>query len=290
MRDTYTFSFLGAEDMPQVHDVFLKAFADYFVPIQLTKEQFNAKLKRESIVPGFCVGAYAGADLVGFILTGLGEFNGKPTAYNAGTGVLPDHRGNHLTRAMYVQLLPKLQEAGIAQCLLEVIQENAPALKTYKAIGLEITRALDCFRATKNELLLQGDDPEGITIVSAVKPAWEVYQHFGDTAPTWQNTLTAIRLSPDEKVVLEAKDESQEIVGFAIFFPNSGAIAQLAVMPDYRNNGIGKALLREISQLTKAQALMLVNVDANAMAFKSFLKRRHFNRFLGQYEMIMPLE
>ncbi|MEJ8758102.1 GNAT family N-acetyltransferase [Pontibacter sp. H259] len=289
MKDTYTISFLDAQQMPQVHEAFLKAFADYYVPIQLTKEQFNTKLKRESIAPGFCTGAYKGPELAGFILTGLGEFNGIPTAYNAGTGVLPAHRGNQLTRKMYAHLLPKLREAGITQCLLEVIQENTTALKAYKAIGLEVTRALDCFRATKDELLLGGEDPEDITIQPAAKPDWEVYRHFGDTTPTWQNTVAAIRLSPDEKIILEARDQSQEVVGYIVFFPNTGAIAQLAVMPAHRNKGVGKALLREASRLTNAKALLMVNVDAEALDLKSFLKRRHFNRFLGQYEMLMPL-
>lgn len=115
METNYTFSFLKAQDMPEVHSTFLKAFADYFVPIQLTAEQFQAKLKRESIGPAFCVAAYAGSEMVGFILTGLGEFDAKPTAYNAGTGVVHGHRGHQLTRKMYSYLLPKLRESGIEQ-------------------------------------------------------------------------------------------------------------------------------------------------------------------------------
>lgn len=289
MEATYTFCFLQARDMPELHQVFLKAFEDYYVPIQLTKEQFESKLKRESIEPAFCVAAYAGKEMVGFILTGLGEYNGKPTAYNAGTGVLPAHRGHHLTQQMYSTLLTKLRQSGVEQCLLEVIQENEAAQKAYKAIGLKVTRSLDCFRATKEELLLSGEVADDITITSTQKPDWKTYCHFWDIKPTWQNTATAITRSPDDKIILEARDEKQEIVGYAVFFPGNGAIAQIAIAPDKREKGIGKALLREVVNNTTAPAIMLVNIDADAVAFKTFLKRRHFGRFLGQYEMLMPL-
>ncbi|MBC5773963.1 GNAT family N-acetyltransferase [Pontibacter sp. KCTC 32443] len=289
MTGNYRFSLLTAQEMPELRQVFLEAFADYFVPIQLTEQQFQAKLKRESINPGFCVGAYAGSKMVGFILTGLGEYKGIPTAYNAGTGVLPAHRGHNLTSEMYTYLIPKLRESGVEQCVLEVIQENAAALKSYKDTGFEITRSLDCFRGLKNELLLAGDEPEGVTITTVTKPTWSVYQHCCDAEPTWQNTATAISHSPDDKIYLEARAEDGEVMGFAAFFPKTGAIAQLAVLPGKRGQGTGKALLREVLNQTTAPALMLINVDADAVAFTSFLKRRNFTRFLGQYEMIMPL-
>lgn len=291
MKDAYTFACLQAQDMPEVHQVFLKSFADYFVPIQLTEAQFAAKLKRENILPAFCVAAYAGKEIVGFILTGLGEFNGKPTAYNAGTGVLPAHRGNGLTRCMYAYLFPKLQESGVEQCLLEVIQENVSALRAYKAVGFSTKRSLDSFRATKQELLLQGDEPEGIVLQAVTKPDWETYQHFWDKPPAWQNTGTAFTNSPDDKIVLEARETGTgELVGYAAFFSGNGAIAQLAVAPSSRGQGIGKALLREVSNQVTAPALMLINVDADAVALKDFLRRRHFTHFLTQYEMVKPLE
>ncbi len=289
MEAAYEFSLLNARDMPEVHQVFVEAFADYIIPIQLTTAQFQSKLKRESIEPSFCVGAYAGTKLVGFILTGLGEFDGKPTAYNAGTGVLPEYRGHQLTRRMYEFLLPKLRESGTEQCLLEVIQENKPAIRSYEQVGFKVTRSLDCFRALKDELLLPREAPDNVTIIPTIKPDWRQNNCFCDVVPTWQNSGTAIKHSPDTKLYLEARDEHQELVGFAAFFPEIGSVAQLAVSKEARNRGVGNMLLQEIAQHTTAQALLFINIDTNAISFKEFLKRKHFSRFLGQYEMILTL-
>jgi N-acetylglutamate synthase-like GNAT family acetyltransferase len=108
--------------------------------------------------------------------------------------------------------------------------------------------------------------------------------------PTWQNTGSAIAHTPDEKVILEAREEGNELIGYAVFFPKIGSIAQLAVMPDKRGRGVGKALLKEVLTQTIAPALLVINVDTTAAELKNFLERRHFTRFLGQYEMVLELE
>jgi ribosomal protein S18 acetylase RimI-like enzyme len=286
----FRFAFLSEKELPVLHQTFLKAFADYLVPIQLTEEQLRIKIKRENIELTFCAAAYAGEEMAGFILTGLGEWNGKPTAYNAGTGVIPAYRGHHLSARLYKFLLRKLSESGIEQCLLEVIQENKPAIAVYENTGFEITRVLDCFRAMKQDILLHTDTPEDITIAQPAKPDWEKYRTFGEIAPLWQSTEAAFKRYPDTKVVLEAQNEEGEIAGYVAFFPKTGALVQMAVNPDYRNRGIGSALLRKVVQQTEARAVMLINVDTAGKEFIRFLERRNFTRMLVQHEMARQLE
>lgn len=285
----FRFTFLTEKDLPELHEAFLQSFADYLVPIQLDAAQFRVKIKREGIAPSFCAAAYVGTEMAGFILTGLGEWQGKPTAYNAGTGVLPQFRGYNLTQQLYAYMLPKLRESGVEQCLLEVMQENAPALRAYKAIGFKVTRTLDLFRAQKGELLLDVVEPEDITIAAAKRPDWKTYGCFRDAEPSLQNTAEAIRKSPDEKVMLEARDREQEIVGYIMLFPNTGSVAQFAVDNRSRGKGIGSALLREAMQRTAASFLMFVNIDTSATSLISYLERRHFRHVLRQYEMLLPI-
>lgn len=290
MSNSYTFSYLREQDIPALYDTFVAAFADYIVPIKISLKEFLMKFKREGIEPTFCVGAYQGQQLVGFILTGLGEWQGRPTAYNAGTGVLPAHRGHQLTKQLYQFMLPKLRESGIEQCLLEVIDGNEAASKVYRSIGFEVTRTLNCFRSPVNELLLSGEEPDQVTIRQATGPDWKVYAQFCNISPSWQNTGHAFRKSPDQKIVLEALDENKQLIGFAAFFPRTGAIVQLAVQPGYRGQGIAKALVREVVKLTQAPALLLLNIDHTCSTLHAFLERIYLKRLLTQHEMLLQLQ
>jgi ribosomal protein S18 acetylase RimI-like enzyme len=170
------FTTLSEQEMLHLHRTFLKAFADYLVPIQLSEEQFNAKRKREGVIPELCVAAYDKSEMIGFIMTGVGEWNGKPTAYNAGTGVIPAYRNQKLAQRLYAYLLSKLRVAGVEQCLLEVIRENIPALKSYQSLGMTITRSLDSYRSAKTDLLLNVEMPEDVSITKVIRPAWKSYQ------------------------------------------------------------------------------------------------------------------
>ncbi len=285
----FRFSFLTAKDLPQLRNTFLEAFADYVVPVQLSEEQLKDKVEREGIVPGFSVGAYVGAEMVGFILTGLGEWQGKSAAYNAGTGVVPMYRGHSLTQQMYAFLLPKLRESGVEQCVLEVIQGNMPAVRAYKKIGFELTRSLSCFRATKQELLLEGESPEQVTISGVTLPDWGTYSSFWEVGPTWQNDINAIKRSKRQAHTLEARNMQQEVVGYISFFRKNGAVAQLGVAEGWRGKGIGTTLLREAVKQVEAPAVMFINIEDAAQSILSFMKGRHFRLLLKQYEMLMPI-
>lgn len=289
MESTYTFSFLRAQHIPELYDTFLAAFADYTVPIKLTREEFSMKFKREGVEPSFCAGAFQSGAMVGFILTGLGEWRGKPTAYNAGTGVLPAHRGHGLTKQLYQFMLPKLRESGVEQCLLEVIKGNEPAFKVYQSTGFQVTRSLDCFRGLKQHLLLSAEVPKYVSLRQTAKPNWEAYAAFCDISPAWQNTKQAFQKSTEKKFVLEAFLEDQLLVGYVAFFPRTGTIAQLAVHNSYRDRGVATTLLKEVVRLTAAPALMIFNVDSTCSAMLEFLERRHFSRMLVQYEMVLSL-
>lgn len=284
----FRFAFLTSQDLPLVREVFHKAFADYVVPVQLSEEQLQDKVEREGIAPNCCVGAFAGGEMVGFILTGLGEWQGKPTAYNAGTGVVPGFRGHGLTQQMYAFLLPKLREQGVEQCLLEVIQGNTPALKAYQQIGFKITRSLSCFRSM-GDLLLEAKPPGGIVIAQAIQPDALLYTSFCEVEPTWQNSTEALHRSMNQAQTLEARDEHQGVVGYISFFQRNGAVAQLAVAAQWRNQGIATALLREAVKRVEVPSVMFLNIEDRAQRMISFLQNRRLRLLLKQYEMLLPL-
>ena len=91
--------------------------------------------------------------MVGYTLNGFGLWNGKQTAYDAGTGVIPGFRNQGIGKNMFEFLLPKLREIGIEQMLLEVIEKNENALKLYQNLGFENSRKLAFFEQSEHLIL-----------------------------------------------------------------------------------------------------------------------------------------
>ena len=113
---------------------FNKSFSDYFVKFEVTESSLQQRLKGAGIDFSLSAGVLDGKELVGFIVHGNRTWNGLKTAFNAGTGVIPTHRGNGLAEIMYDYLIPKFKLNGIQSISLEVIQKNVKAIHVYKKL------------------------------------------------------------------------------------------------------------------------------------------------------------
>src|SRR5262245_23907818 len=134
--------FLTKEDSETVHAKLIEAFADYYVPFELTQRQFRNHLLMNAVDLDRSVGCFDDNEMVGFTLNGFGQWNGIPTVYDAGTGVVPKYRRRGVSESMFKMMMPVFKEEGIQQCLLEVIVQNTAALNLYKKLGFEIQREL----------------------------------------------------------------------------------------------------------------------------------------------------
>ena len=187
MKDKIQFQFSTLENTQtaEIVEVFNKSFADYFVKIGLNEKSLADKIQAENIKLQKSVGVFFNDKLVGFILMGIE--NG--VAYNGGTGVLPEFRGNSLTQKMYDFILPKLKDQNIYSHQLEVISENFPAIRTYKKIGFQKTRTLSCF---KGKIKIAKINPD-IEIKSLNEINVKLFPKFWNSQPSWQNSLSAIQ-------------------------------------------------------------------------------------------------
>ena len=57
-------------------------------------------------------------------------------------GIIPDHRGNGIGRALVLQSLFGFRQAGITRVYLEVTAENGPAVGLYRSLGFRLVRTL----------------------------------------------------------------------------------------------------------------------------------------------------
>jgi ribosomal protein S18 acetylase RimI-like enzyme len=262
-------------DFDAVVACFNESFSDYVVPFSLTAPQLREISARRAVVFERSVGAFDGDRLAGFTLNGL---DGQ-TAYDSGTGVVPSHRRRGLGRDMMQFILPHLREAGARRYLLEVIETNTRAVALYESLGFTTTRSLACW---KYETTASSD-----LAIRPIEADWELFESFRDVEPSWQNSEGSIRRARDPRVILGAFD-GDLLIGYAIVFPQTHDLAQLAVRRAHRRRGIGSVLLDRAAAEADG-AVRILNVDAGDEGFDAFLRARGADQFIRQREMERPL-
>ena len=86
-------------------------------------------------------------------------------------GVVPEHRGFGLGRALLLNALVGFAEAGLTRASLEVTASNQPAVNLYRSIGFDVSRVL--YRHCNGGGIVSGSerDPQIEESVSIEQPA-----------------------------------------------------------------------------------------------------------------------
>jgi ribosomal protein S18 acetylase RimI-like enzyme len=273
----------------EIHQCFLDAFSDYIVDIRTSEAMFREMNALRAVDYSLSVGAFIGKRMVGLTLNAKDQWDGKWTAYDAGTGVIPAFRGRGISRAMMQKVFELLDAQGFQSYLLEVITRNEKALKLYQSLDFQITRRLECF-VLKGPLQLRVDQrPYAVRDVTPgeiprLEEAFQRESKYGFQA-SWQNGWNTIRRRPD-LYRLVASWEDGQCLGYGVIGAGRGGIAQLWVRRDRRRQGLGCTLLRELMMRSPGQkTYSWVNVDERAGHTLSFLKAMGFTEQLAQFEM-----
>lgn len=258
------------------------AFADYLVPLQLTKELLQSKMNAESVLPEWSVGVFDQEKMIAFIIHGVRTINGKKTVYNAGTGVLPEYRGQGLVGKMYKHILPFLKENKVEELVLEVIENNKPAIRAYEKNGFSVKRKFLCFAGESQT--------EACSNPADIKPLadinWETLQSFWDILPGWQSANQSMELM---KPTALGAFINNELAGYVLFNPANSRIYQLAVSPAHRRKGIASQLFAEMRRQLPKGKIAMNNIDEAAESLKLFLEKQGLVNFINQFEMTKDL-
>ncbi len=282
------YRFLNESFFPQLYETFLEAFSDYVFPFALTESQFRNHIELNGVDLERTAGCFDDGRLVGFSLNGFGDWRGKSTVYDAGTGVVPAYRRQGISREMFEMMMPVFKEQGVEQFLLEVVTKNTPAVALYEKLGFERTRELALLECDK-PVAVSDDEMRNIEIRSLDEPDWETFLTFWKGEPSWQNSRVAIDRSSDRKTIFAAYI-SGYCVGYVIFSSTVGRIAQLAVSPEFVRRGVGRRLLRAVQEAAAhGYPLQVINADKAIEAATGLFHSLGFFERLSQYEMIKIL-
>lgn len=271
---------LTKQDSPDLLNAINGAFADYIEPFQLNATQLEFKMTSENILPEWSVGVYEADRLIAFIMHGVRTSDGKIVLYNAGTGVLPEYRGQGLVGKMYHYLQPYFEENQVHQLVLEVIENNESAIRAYEKDGFVIHRKLLCFSGELQTI-------PHLSTATAIKPLqdflYQDFQSFWDITPSWQSAIPSMLV---EKPIALGAFMDAKLVGYVLFSPVKKRIYQLAVAAEYRRRGIGTQILAEVQKQMSNEKIEINNLDESAESLKLFLEKQGLINDINQFEMV----
>jgi ribosomal protein S18 acetylase RimI-like enzyme len=285
----YTFKGFRKKDIPKMRKTFNKAFSDYIIPINLSHGQFIQKvIQKTNISFKYSIGTYYNKKLIGFIYNSINYYEKKNTAYNGGTGVISDFRGNGLTQRMYDSIFPGLKKIGIEQCVLEVITNNKPAIRVYEKLGFQRTKFYHCLKMNEESRYLQQIRNKDINIIVPSKPKWGKYEKFCDYNTCFLDTFPLLKKNKQNETILEAH-QNEQLVGFIIFNRLMGRIEQIAVDQNLRGNGIGSILIKKMRTICRKKPIYILNLNERNYDLLNFFLRLGFRNEIDQFEFKMSI-
>lgn len=272
-----------------IYDAFANAFSDYVEPFNLSYEQLKYMIERRGFNLDLSFGAFNKDQLVGFTLNGIGDWNGKLTAYDTGTGIIKEFRKKGVATKLFNESLPVLRENNISQYLLEVIRTNTSAYELYKKAGFDVTREFDYYISTKDKISINKNKLNKDFSIKEIKtPNWELFITFWDFIPSWQNSIDSINRKLEYFIILEIFDKDS-VVGYGIIEKETGDIPQMSINKKYRRNGLATTLFYHLIQYSEKDEIKIINIPNTFYPFKKFATSINLTAGLGQYEMLLKL-
>ncbi len=272
--------------LDQIHRAFTDAFSHYEVPIQLSFERFAEMMKTRDLNPDYSVGCFDGDLLVGFILTGYREIDGQKVCYDGGTGVIKAYQRKGIGEMLLKELLLILSENQVSRFVLEVLENNVPAIKLYEKHGFAKTRKLECLEIEKHELRPVPDRGFGITVTNPATliQKEELYRLY---PPTWQNDIQSV-LNVSENYTCIALSCTSKILGYGFIHKTKGDIPQIGILEEWKQWGLEAHLIAELAKQTESEKLIMLNVEYNNYLSETFRKLGCRNS-VNQWEMVLEM-
>lgn len=262
----------------QLYQSFVEVYADYPVPFQPSPEQFNVRLQKLNLNVELSGIHLEGERITGFLLHTINLFQGKKTAYNGGTGVVPSARGHGIIDRLFDESLPKLYRAGAERVLLEVVEGNKPAIGLYERLGFEYQRTLKSFKS--QSLLTKKASRIVLKTAQSIKPELKT---FRDYEPCFIDSDHQIMFNWENETLIEAYCEN-ELCGFLIFQPHVGRVSQMGVKRENRKMGVASQLFY-YAQTVSERPLTVLNIPESELDTIAALSSLGFKNELNQFEL-----
>jgi GNAT superfamily N-acetyltransferase len=251
-------------------------FEGYVVPIRLTPDSWERRFRAEHLDP-WASRIYWRGDAPAAVLfvTRRGW-----TRRIGGMAVAASERGHGLGRRVLNDALADARAAGDRRVLLEVIEQNAPAVALYRDVGFRETRRLVGWRhaaapdgAAENRMLREADVSEAARVVFAEADPGLPWMLAPETLAGLAAPAAAYTIGSDAWAVVS--DPSAPVV----------SVLTLVVRAAERRRGRGAALVGALGARFAGRPLAITSIVPEGLA-AGFLAATGWERHpLTQWEM-----
>ena len=264
-------------DFNEIMDCFYESFSGYFVSLPTDRSYFKNRWHQAGAKYDFSYGAFEDDKLVGFIINCVDTYRGEPTAFNTGTGVIPDYRGRRLVKSMYEQALKEMAQKGIHNHIIEAITANKIAVKAYESVGFKIARELKCYNGSFNLEF----PSKHIQLKEVSSEEWQRYSWSGLDSYSWENRRYPNEQN-DHKTYLVYLEDT--LIGYFIINETNGFIPQFEAI----ENANLSVLFSGIKTIT--DTIKINNVDSRLTEKNNFLKNIGLDNPVDQYELHLSVK
>jgi len=268
---------LGTTDFDRILDSFLLAFQNYFVNVPRDRNYYRKRWEAAKVDFNFSYGMFDGEKLVGFVIHAIDRREGRLTAFNTGTGVIPGYRGQRIVQSIYAYAFEDLKQIGVTHFALEVITKNEIAIRCYQGIGFATKRTYKCF---KGEIGPKANATVTLKEVDVQKVDWSGLPNQGYYS--WDHQKETL-LNSSYTFYQVRRDDRLE--GFFVIDPHTGYVAQFDVFHADKNTW--KSLFSGIRQIS--QTIKVNNVDKRLTEKLVRLEAYGLMNSVDQYEMRMDV-
>ncbi|MEO0562470.1 MAG: GNAT family N-acetyltransferase [Chloroflexota bacterium] len=260
-----------------------RAYADYFIPLNMTPDELRVRVLQDDIKLGLSCAATHQAGLVGVAMLAQRGVTG----WIGGVGVVPRWRGSGIGRRIMVYVIDRAREAGIAHVQLEVITANRRAHALYDSLGFEPSRLLHVAEGIPNTRLVpRGYSYQRMEVANALP-----YQNeFHTTELPWQRSQKAVRAMASQLEAFGAYRDG-ELLAYTIGVFRMGVIRYVDLAHS-QQHGEGHEALRGLvlylhSRFPAVQG-GIINIPEKDPAW-SVLSVLGYTPHLSQMEMTLAL-
>ena len=285
----YEFRNLETTNFEEITDTWNLAFSDYIVPVNVTPEKLEAYFKVTGVDKSRSFGAYYGGKLVGLLINSVDIYRGSKAAYDAMTGVVPEHRGKGLFTSLFEHTRNNLKNDMITHYYLEVITTNEKAVSIYTKKGGKVEREFVFLNGKANEGFGTDEEPvkePNVETTADVKDLPLSAFPEEDIAlyePSFGNRISALRRNLGDHRVAYTGSEKDKT---AAIFNTQGIVLQIMY-----NGTCDRALLFSVLAYLsqKFEELRISNIPVTERGLIDDLLKIGFKILVRQYEMCIEL-